>query len=150
MAQTELWTRSALIVEDDDVVARLLQFILQGEGYRVTRVGDGAAARALIAAEPSPDLVTLDGMLPDATGRELLETMRATPDWKHVPVLILSAEPQENVDSTLDDVEILAYMEKPFRAEELRACISRLLKGTSLHRVHRRATVGLARHGRRC
>jgi DNA-binding response OmpR family regulator len=148
MAQTELWTRSALVVEDDDVIARLLQFILQGEGYTVTRVADGAAARALIAAELPPDLVTLDGMLPDTTGRELLESMRANPDWKHVPVLILSAEPQENVDAAQDDAETVAYMEKPFRAEELRACIARLLRDT-LHRVHRRATVSLARHGRR-
>ena len=146
MAQTELWTRSALVVEDDDVVARLLQFILQG--YTVTRVADGAAVRALIAAELPPDLVTLDGMLPDTTGRDLLESMRTSADWKHVPVLMLSAEPREKVESELDDAEIFAYLEKPFRAEELRACISRLLKDT-LHRVHRRATVSLARHGRR-
>ena len=149
MAQTELWTRSALIVEDDDVVARLLQFILQGEGYTVTRVADGAAARALIASELPPDVVTLDGMLPDATGRELLELMRVTPDWKHVPVLILSAEPQGGIDAIPDDTDTLAYMEKPFRAEDLRACISRLLKNTTLHRVQRRATATLARHGRR-
>jgi DNA-binding response OmpR family regulator len=149
MAQTDLWTRSALIVEDDDVVARLLQFILQGEGYRVTRVADGTAARALIAAELPPDLVTLDGILPDTTGRELLESMRASPEWKHVPVLILSADAQDDIEPSIDDAGISGYMQKPFSAEELRACIARLLKGTSLHRVHRRATVSVARHGRR-
>ena len=149
MAQTELWTRSALVIEDDDVVARLLQFILQGEGYSVTRVSNGAAARALVGTELPPDVVMLDGMLPDATGLELLEIMRATPEWKHVPVLVFSAEPQAHVDATPGRADILAYMEKPFRAEEVRACISRLLNGTSLHRVHRRATVSLPRHGRR-
>jgi DNA-binding response OmpR family regulator len=149
MAQRELWTRSALVVEDDDGVARLLQFILQGEGYTVTRVADGAAARALIASELPPDVVTLDAMLSDTTGRELLETMRANLDWKHVPVLMLSAELEEDVEPSLDDADIIGYMEKPFRAEELHACLARLLKGTSLQRVHRRATVSLARHGRR-
>jgi DNA-binding response OmpR family regulator len=148
MAQTELWTRSALVVEDDAVVARLLQFILQGEGYNVTRVADGAAARALMAAEPPPDLVTLDGMLPDTTGRELLEIMRASGDWKHVPVLVLSADAEDEIEPAIDDAGIIGYMQKPFSAEELRACIARLLKG-SLHRVHRRATASLARHGRR-
>ena len=150
MAQTGLWTRSALIVEDDDVVARLLQFILQSEGFAVTRAADGAAARALIASELPPDVVTLDGFLPDATGRELLDTMRATPDWKHVPVLVLSAEPQEPLESSAGDTDILAYMEKPFRAEALRACISHLLKNTSFQRVQGRAEAGLPRHGRRC
>jgi CheY-like chemotaxis protein len=149
MAQAELWRRSALIVEDDDVVARLLQFILQTEGYVVTRVADGAAARALIAAELPPDVVTLDGLLPDTTGRELLELMRANPEWKQVPVLVLTAEPKESIAATAEQTDILAHMEKPFRAEELRAAISRLLKGTFQH-VHGRAAVGLPRQGRRC
>jgi DNA-binding response OmpR family regulator len=148
MTQAELWTRRALIVEDDDVVARLLQVIFQSEGYAVARVADGAGARALIAAELPPDVVTLDGLLPDATGRELLDTMRATPEWKQVPVLVLSAEPQDYIDATAEETDILAYMEKPFRAEELRACISRLLKGRSFQRVNGRAAARLARHGR--
>ena len=149
MGQGELWTRSALIIDDDNIVARLLQFVLQGEGYAVSRAADGRAARELIANEGPPDLVTLDFMLPDATGLELLAEIRASVEWKHVPVLILSAEPQENLDLTFSSDGILAYMEKPFRPEELRACISRLLNGTAFHRVHRRAAVNIARHSRR-
>jgi DNA-binding response OmpR family regulator len=149
MGQAELWTRSAVIIDDDNIVARLLQFILEGEGYSVSRVSDGRAARELIAKELPPDLVTLDFMLPDATGLELLAEMRSTVEWKHVPVLMLSAEPLENLDLTFGSDGILAYMEKPFRPEELRACISRLLNETALHRVHRRAAVNLARHSRR-
>jgi DNA-binding response OmpR family regulator len=135
MAQAELWTRSALVVEDDDLVAHLLRFILQGEGYAVTRAAEARRARELIANDDPPDLVTLDFMLPDGTGLELLETIRETAEWKHVPVLMLSAESRENAVASAPGTGSLLFLQKPFRAEDLRACISRLLNGTALDRV---------------
>ena len=151
MGQSELWTRSALVVEDDDVVARLLQFILQGERYVVQRVADGAGALTLIEHEVAPDLVTLDYMLPDMTGIDLLRTMRSSPDWKHVPVLLLSAETRELVElaAPADGGGTIAFMEKPFRAAELRAYISRFMNETALHHVRGGATPRRAAAGRR-
>ena len=149
MGQAELWRRSALVVEDDDIVARLLQFILKGEGYAVQRVADGLGARGLIGHAVPPDLVTLDFLLPDATGIDVLKVMRANAEWQHVPVLLLSAECQENVELALpaDTGGSIGYMEKPFKAEELRAYISRLMNESALHTVRgggrpRRAAVG--------
>jgi DNA-binding response OmpR family regulator len=54
----------ALIVEDDGQIAYLLQFILSRDGFDVTVIKDGRAAREAIAAGPPPTLVTLDIMLP--------------------------------------------------------------------------------------
>jgi DNA-binding response OmpR family regulator len=151
MGQTELWTRTALVVEDDEVMARLVQFILESERYCVQRVPDGFSARKLIENDVAPDLVTLDLLLPDTTGLELLATIRATPDWKHVPVLLLSADLPEFVElaSTGDDAGTTTFMEKPFRAADLRAHISRLLNETALPRVTRAATPRCAAAGRR-
>jgi DNA-binding response OmpR family regulator len=136
MAQAELWTRSALVVEDDEIVSHLIQFILQGEGYAVRRVAEARCARESIANDFPADLVTLDLMLPDGTGVELLELIRETEEWKHVPILMLSAEPQENATASAWGIEPVVFLQKPFRAEELRACISRLLNGTVLDRMH--------------
>jgi DNA-binding response OmpR family regulator len=135
MAQTELWTRTALVVEDDEVMARLLQFILASEGYTVQRVSDGLGAHQWIANDVAPDLVTLDFMLPDTTGIELLQTIRATADWKHVPVLLLSAGSPDLVASAvpLEDDGRTSFMKKPFKAAELRAYIARLLNESVLH-----------------
>jgi DNA-binding response OmpR family regulator len=136
MGQTELWTRTALVVEDDEVLARLLQFLLESEGYAVQRVSDGFSARKLIQNEVAPDLVTLDFMLPDATGIDLLSTIRETPDWRHVPVLLLTAESLELVELAAppDDFGRTSFMEKPFRTTELRAYISRLVNESALQR----------------
>jgi DNA-binding response OmpR family regulator len=55
---------AALIVEDDGQIAYLLQFILSRDGFNVTVIKDGRAAREAVAAGPPPALVTLDIMLP--------------------------------------------------------------------------------------
>jgi DNA-binding response OmpR family regulator len=151
MAHTELWTRTALIVEDDEVMARLLEYMLEAEGYAVQRVCDGLNALKLIENDVAPDLVTLDMMLPDTTGIELLKTMRATPDWKHVPVLLLSADLPEVIElaESGDDSGATALMEKPFKAADLRAYISRLLNESVLHGTARRANHRRAAAGRR-
>jgi DNA-binding response OmpR family regulator len=137
MAQTELWTRTALVVEDDEVMARLLQFLLESEGYTVHCVPDGLTARKYIQNEVAPDLVTLDFMLPDATGIDLLNTIRVTPDWRHVPVLLLTAESLVLVELAAppDDIGKTSFMEKPFKTAELRAHVSRLVNESTLQRV---------------
>jgi DNA-binding response OmpR family regulator len=144
MAQTELWTPTALVVDDDDLIAKILQFVLSSEGYSVRRAADGRAVRELIATEPPPDLVTLDFLLPDDTGVDLLATMRATPDWKHVPVLFLSATPRAEMDRALETASSVTYLEKPFRAEDLRGWIVRLRNGPRLQGTPRRVVPVLA------
>ena len=119
--------RKALVVEDDDQIGYLLQFILEREGYAVHLATDGRLAREFIDTAPPPDLVTLDVMLPHVSGVELLATIRAKDDWKDVPVLMLTAKAQEK-----DIVHALEngasdYIVKPFKPDELRVRVRRLV-----------------------
>ncbi len=116
-------TSSALIVEDSEAVAFLLDYMLQREGYAVSRVADGRAAAEFISSEAPPDIVLLDIMLPYLDGFELLDLIRAHPDWCHTPVIILSGRSQE-----IDAVRALNagasdFVCKPFQARELMARI---------------------------
>ena len=113
----------ALVIEDDDQIAYLLQFILQKEGYTVKVARDGLAAQALIEQEPAPALVTLDYMLPYLNGLELLAMIRARTEWKDVPVLMLTARSQEADIATALESGAAGYLIKPFKPEELRAHI---------------------------
>jgi two-component system alkaline phosphatase synthesis response regulator PhoP len=115
--------RVALVVEDDDQIAYLLQFILQKEGYTVKVARDGRAAQALIQQEPPPSVVTLDYMLPYLNGLELLAMIRAREDWKDVPVLMLTAKSQEKDIAHALQSGAAGYLIKPFKPEELRARI---------------------------
>ena len=120
-------TAAALVVEDDDQIAYLLQFILRKEGYAVTVARDGREAQKIIAERDPPAFVTLDFMLPHANGLELLAIIRAKPGWEKVPVLMLTARSQEKDIAHARASGATDYLVKPFKPEELRACVRRLV-----------------------
>jgi DNA-binding response OmpR family regulator len=82
--------RSVLVVEDSEVIRRVMSLILEGEGYAVFECPAGRDAIAL-ARRVNPDVITLDLSLPDLDGRDLLRELRQTDDLAQVPVVILSA-----------------------------------------------------------
>jgi len=120
--------RSALVVEDDDQICYILKFILEREGFVVDIARDGHAAEALIDKMQPPAIVTLDVMLPHADGFTLLKRIRARSGWEAVPVILLTARSQEK--DVVRGLEAGAndYMVKPFKADELRARVRRLVK----------------------
>jgi DNA-binding response OmpR family regulator len=119
---------TALVVEDDDQIAFLLQFILQREGFRVQIARDGKAAQQAIAEIAPPAVVTLDVMLPHADGFQLLALIRAQPGWQTLPVLMLTSKSQEKDIVRALEAGAQDYIVKPFKPDELRARIKRLVK----------------------
>jgi DNA-binding response OmpR family regulator len=110
-----------LAVEDDAAVAALLQTALEGEGYRVRRVGDGRAALDGLAAE-RPDVLLLDLMLPDIDGLELCARVRETePDAPYLPILMLTALDTPNYRQLGFSRGADDYVAKPFDLAELLA-----------------------------
>lgn len=119
---------TALVVEDDDQISHILQFILQREGFEVHQAKDGRSAEQLIATLPPPAIVTLDVMLPHTDGYELLKRIRTTHGWESVPVILLTARSQERDIVRGLEAGANDYMVKPFKPDELRARVRRLLK----------------------
>ena len=78
-----------LIVEDDPVVARLYRGQLEDRGYAVDIATDGQAGFARLY-HLRPDVVLLDLMLPRMNGVELLKKIRAQPDFRKLPVVVLT------------------------------------------------------------
>lgn len=118
------------IVEDDDQIAYLLDFMLNREGARVLAAVDGQQAKEMIDEIERPDLVLLDVMLPFIDGFELIRYIRDKNSWKDVPVIMLSSKSQEK-----DIVQALEfgandYVVKPFQPMELLARIKRYVSLT--------------------
>lgn len=128
MAEAAGARRTALVVEDDDQIVHILRFILEREGFEVSAALDGRSARELIATLAPPSLVTLDVMLPHVDGFELLARIRATPGWESVPVVLLTALSQEKDVVRALDAGASDYLVKPFKPEEFRARVRRLVK----------------------
>jgi len=113
-------TPIVLIVEDDPVNQSLLTEVCRGEGYLVATADDGEAALVAIASRVV-DLVLLDAALPKIDGFEVCRRIRQTTD---VPVIIVSASPEEQARGPALEAGAVAFVSKPFRIYEL----SRLMR----------------------
>ncbi|ULA62257.1 MAG: Putative response regulator, CheY (Modular protein) [Nitrospira sp.] len=85
-------THTILCVEDEPDTGSLIQTILEREGYKVVRAVDGRQAICLIETILPPALILLDIVVPYVNGFELLAGLRRNPDWKHIPIVMLSAD----------------------------------------------------------
>lgn len=81
---------TVLYVEDEAALRGLVEFWLEDAGYRVLLAADGAEGLAVIRAE-RPDLVITDAMMPNLSGDELVETMRADPELRSIPIVMATA-----------------------------------------------------------
>jgi DNA-binding response OmpR family regulator len=118
----------ALVVEDDDNIAYLLQFMLERVNFRVDLQREGRSAMAYVQTQPPVDIVLLDVMLPFVDGFQLVELIRATPAWRGVPVLMLTAKTREQDAVRALDSGASDYIHKPFAPNELMARVRRHTK----------------------
>lgn len=116
-----------LIIDDNDDMARILEYRLQREGFVIERAHDGRQGLARLEREPRPRLVTLDVMMPFMNGFDVLREIRARPALNTLPVLMLTSMAREE-----DVVRGLRggateYLTKPFKPGELVARVRRLI-----------------------
>ena len=106
-----------LVVDDEEPIAKILDFNLRKEGYDVIVANDGEKAVELAFSE-DPDLILLDLMLPKKDGMEVCREVRAQ---KNIPIIMLTAKNSE-IDKVLG-LEFGAddYVTKPFSTRELMA-----------------------------
>src|ERR1700675_948322 len=123
-----------LVVEDEEALTTLLRYNLDAEGYDVETVGRGDDADTRLK-ERVPDLLVLGWMLPGLSGIELCRRLRARPETKQLPIIMLTARGEESerirgLATGADD-----YIVKPFSVPELSARVRALLRRSSPQRV---------------
>lgn len=117
-----------VIVEDDAVIAELIEFNLQNDGYETRSFRDGPSMLATLPQLQPVSLIVLDIMLPGPDGFEICRLLKSNPDLESIPVLMLTARGAES-----DKVRGLMigaddYMTKPFGVREFLARIEALLR----------------------
>lgn len=108
--------RTVLVVEDDEAVSSLLLDLLRERGYNAVAAFDGRRALKL-ARKLKPHLITLDLALPGTDGHAVLERLKADPETREIPVVVISAFTQI---LPAGDRKKLAYLlGKPFDVTEV-------------------------------
>ncbi len=116
---------SILIVEDEDLVGRMMSLNLRGEGHEVTWVKSAEEIKGASEGRRF-DLIVMDVMLPGADGMSATQALRG--GGYDGPILMVTAKNQ--VKDRVDGLNVGAddYLAKPFRLEEFLARIHALLK----------------------
>jgi two-component system, OmpR family, KDP operon response regulator KdpE len=110
-------TKSILVIDDEPQIRRLIAAGLELHGFTV-EMADTGSTGLNAAARSHPDLIVLDLGLPDMSGIEVLESLRA---WSNVPVIMLSIESDEEKKVLLLKLGADDYIVKPFGIAELAA-----------------------------
>ena len=108
---------TALVIDDELQMRRLLRVCLEANGYRVSEAATGKDGIAEAAQHP-PDVVILDLGLPDMEGVAVLKRLR---EWSRVPVVVLSVRDREEDKIAALDAGADDYVTKPFSSGELLA-----------------------------
>lgn len=120
--------QTVLAVDDDESVLRMVTMLLQTKRYRTLTARSGREALARVK-EAMPDVVILDGMLPEVHGFEICRQIKTSERFRHIPVIMMSAvhtgwrfaaDVKERYGA--DD-----YIEKPFDPQELLRRVETLL-----------------------
>ncbi|MFD2632168.1 phosphate regulon transcriptional regulator PhoB [Idiomarina piscisalsi] len=113
-------SRRILIVEDEAPIREMLSFVMEQHGYQAVEAHDFDAAVSKIA-EPYPDMVLLDWMLPGGSGIQLAKKIKGDDFTRNIPIIMLTARGEE--EDKIKGLEVGAddYITKPFSPKELMA-----------------------------
>jgi DNA-binding response OmpR family regulator len=116
-----------LVIDDDPAITHLLRLLLEGDGHEVVVASDGGRGFALAQRE-RPDLVILDVMMRVMSGIAVLRSLANDPHTAGVPVVMVSSLDEDDLGGVPNDIEVAAYVRKPFKATDLLATVSSLTR----------------------
>jgi DNA-binding response OmpR family regulator len=104
-----------VVIEDNPDISEIMDYILKDDGYEVISSEDGSIAEQF--NEIKPDLVLMDELLPGKRGSEWCKYIKANPDLKHIPVVLVSTMP--NLEQLAEKSGADGFVEKPFNISNL-------------------------------
>lgn len=118
-----------LIIEDDPDQRRLLERMLQGNGWRVATAPDGEAGVAA-ARSQAPDVIVLDVMMPRLNGYQACRQLKSDPATAAIPVVMCTTKDQPADEFWASEVGADAFLLKPVDVGELAQTLNRLTGGS--------------------
>ncbi|MGZ3420785.1 MAG: response regulator [Polyangiales bacterium] len=114
-------TGDILVVDDDDDVREILRLQLEAEGFATRGASNGAEALTEVERD-RPAVVLLDMMMPVMSGPEFVHAIRADERWSKLPIVMVTAWPQEASGLAVREV-----LSKPLELQALLDCVHRIV-----------------------
>jgi CheY-like chemotaxis protein len=118
--------KKVLVVDNEIHIVHVVSIKLRNNGYEVIAAENGAEAFEL-AREKKPDIIVTDCQMPIMTGTELVRKLRENEETRKIPVIMLTARSLVLEDEQKDEMQISAFLSKPFSPKELLRTIEDIL-----------------------
>ncbi|HEY6736776.1 MAG TPA: response regulator [Candidatus Saccharimonadia bacterium] len=118
-----------LIIEDDPLMSRMYQKIFTFEKYEVVMAGDGQQGLDLARSE-KPTLILLDVMMPKMNGFQVLEKLKADPDTKQIPVVMLTnLAGEQDAETALAKGAVKYIVKSEYEPKQVADMVKEILAG---------------------
>lgn len=122
-----------LVIEDEELMRKTLEFRLKKDGYEVQLAKDGREGIEM-SRSGEFDLIISDIMMPFVSGLEIVSRIKANPQTKETPIIMLSAVGLENVILEAFELGADDFITKPFNLSELSIRVRKHIKKHELFR----------------
>jgi len=119
--------KKILAIDESKAIRFLLQTVL-GQKHQVITASDGCSALYWLSKKNLPDVIILDPQLPDMQNWELLEHLKSSGLYGHIPVIVLSSLDAKETAARCKEFEVRHFFQQPFNPVELESAINDLLK----------------------
>jgi two-component system chemotaxis response regulator CheY len=119
-----------LVVDDSAAIRKILTRVLRQTGMAIQTIheaGDGQEALALMA-QHRIDLVLSDINMPKMDGLQLLASLKASPQWQNIPVVMITTEGGETKVAEAVRLGAAGYVRKPFTADQIKEKLAGILE----------------------
>ena len=117
-----------LIVDDQELMYRVLQATLRPLGARLFWAKSGADALKHIQSDGNPQAIVLDFSMPDQDGVETLRQIRKLENGLSIPVIMLTARDQTHIRQDAEGLQVHAFMTKPFSPNMLLSTLKEIFR----------------------
>jgi two-component system chemotaxis response regulator CheY len=118
-----------MIVDDSATMVMSIQNYLEMAGFIIKTADDGVNALALLKGGLKPDLMITDINMPNMNGIELIQSTRALPAFRFMPILVMTTESQQAMRDDAKKLGATGWVVKPVGGELLLTIIKKLLPG---------------------
>jgi CheY-like chemotaxis protein len=119
--------KKILAIDESKAIRFLLQTVL-GQKHQVITAADGCSALYWLSKRNLPDVIIIDPQLPDMQDWELLEHLKSSGLYGHIPVIVLSSLNIKEIQQRCKELGITKSFQQPFNPVELESAIEELLK----------------------
>ena len=119
--------KKILAIDESKAIRFLLQTVL-GQKHQVITAADGCSALYWLSKRNLPDVIIIDPQLPDMQDWELLEHLKSSGLYGHIPIIVLSSLDTKETQQRCKELGITKSFQQPFNPVELESAIEDLLK----------------------